>query len=344
MKEENKILSKREYMNRLLNRNQVKINPTTCRQENSRKMANQDNSAEQGSTQAQDQDQAQASTSRSSNSITRSLRLSDITKSFREFNGTGNIHEWIRLFNDQCSIFNLTPLEKFVFAKKLITGAAELFVRYESRAVQFEDLMQELKEEYGAKVNSALTYEKLRNRKMKKEETPTEYLYEMLAIAEESNIDVEAVITYTIQGLPGTPNMKNFMFEATTIKEFKKKLLSYEIQSTASKTSDNEPKPSTKGKDERHHCYNCGELHQTTECPNKSKGPRCFKCNNFGHRSGDNLCPSETSKTTVGIIKAERIPEESQEQDIDYEKRYYELQAKYFEIVAEKNEILESNN
>lgn len=149
-------------MNKLLKRqSQVQINYTLNKVQ-PRKMTkeNQENTS-------QDEEQAQASTS-TAKSITRSLKLDDITKSFREFNGTGNINEWIRQFNDQSNVFNLTQLEKFVFAKKLITGAAELFIKYESKAVKFDDLIKELKDEFGAKVNSAVTHEKLRSRKMTK--------------------------------------------------------------------------------------------------------------------------------------------------------------------------------
>lgn len=31
-------------------------------------------------------------------------------------------------------------------------------------------------------------------------------------------------------------------------------------------------------------------------CPDKNKGPKCFACNTFGHKSNDPICPRKTSK------------------------------------------------
>lgn len=51
----------------------------------------------------------------------------------------------------------------------------------------------------------------------------------MLSIATLTDIDIPAIITYTVNGLPGSTSMKSFMYEAEHLKEFKKKLLSYDI-------------------------------------------------------------------------------------------------------------------
>lgn len=49
----------------------------------------------------------------------------------------------------------------------------------------------------------------------------------MISIASRSDIDIAAVITYTINGLPGPPNIKAHIYEADNLKDFKKKLISY---------------------------------------------------------------------------------------------------------------------
>lgn len=50
----------------------------------------------------------------------------------------------------------------------------------------------------------------------------------MLSLATHTNIDKAAIITYTIDGLPGSIESKSFMYEATTISVFKKKLQAHD--------------------------------------------------------------------------------------------------------------------
>lgn len=85
-------------------------------------------------------------------------------------------------------------------------GTVKLFVDYESKATTWNDLRIELEKEFGKTINSALIHQKLRKRKKNEEETSMRYLYEMLSIASQSDIDVRAIITYTINGLPGLPH------------------------------------------------------------------------------------------------------------------------------------------
>lgn len=238
-------------------------------------------------------------------SISKTFKFEDIEKSFKVLNGHSNITEWIRNFNEQSDVFQLNDLEKFVFAKKLQRDIAQLYVQYESRAVNFEELLIELKDEFGQKQNSALTHERLKQRKIKRDETPLKYLYEMMSIGAESEIEIEAIITYVIKCLPGSSSDKNYMYEATTLKEFKKKLMSYEIQ-RQSNTEQHKSYTKMDGQQQQNtkrlHCFNCGEFHTTSQCPNISKGPKCFKCNNFGHRSTDNMCPELNQKPNINII------------------------------------------
>lgn len=126
----------------------------------------------------------------------------------------------------------------------------------------------------------------------------------MLLIASEADIDVQAIITHTIHGLNGPAHIKSPMYEATSLREFKKKLIAYEIQMHDSPSNE---KPSSL------RCSNCGEFHKNRECPHKDKGPRCFRCNLFGHRS--NRCPSqEGNKTSPTINTIQSINEREEEE------------------------------
>lgn len=137
------------------------------------------------------------------------------------------ISKWLTNFNTQSDIFELTSLEKFVYAKRLMTGRAKNFIEIESGAVNFDELSSELQTEFGKRTNSALIHTRA---KENEGGNASQYLYEMLSIAAQANIDEEAIITYTINGLPGSREIKAHMFEADNLKAFKKKLDAYEIQ------------------------------------------------------------------------------------------------------------------
>lgn len=205
------------------------------------------------------------------------VRFEDIARSFKKFHGDShlNIYSWLQHFNGQSAVFQLSPFEKLIYAKRLMDGNAKLFVELESKATNFEQLTAELIIEYGKSINSALTHQKLQARKKKNSETPIQYLYEMLSIASQSDIDIAAIVVES----------KAFMYEADNLADFKKKLLSYELLQT---------KPIESGsKITRDVCFNCGESgqHKSSQCPTRSEGPKCFKCKQNGLISSS--CPSE---------------------------------------------------
>lgn len=255
--------------------------------------------------------------------LRRNVRFEDIQASFRNYDGQSNFDAWIDQFEEQSMIFGLNDIEKFIYAKKLMVGTAQLFTKYESQAKTFFDYASELHEEFGKKHNSAVTHEKLRNRHKNQDETTTEYLYSMLAIAAEGDVELQAVITYIVQGLPGPSSAKSFMLEAENMKEFKKKLAAFDtqqkffhetakIQSRQARSNPyvnakpvQDPK-ATKVKEERKprmHCYNCGDFHRSEDCPNKEKGPKCFNCNQFGHRSDSCPSPKRDNKPRINMIR-----------------------------------------
>lgn len=145
-----------------------------------------------------------------------------------------------------------------------------------------------------------MVHQKLRERKKKPGESTTEYLYKMLSMASLANVDLRATITYVVDGLPGSVQLKNFMYEATSLPEFKMKLKSYEILRgrNGDQTDSRKTAPSTI------RCLNCGsKSHEKEMCPFKSKGARCFSCDDFGNVSS--CCPNResTSKGQVNVLQ-----------------------------------------
>lgn len=232
-------------------------------------------------------------------------RFEDIKTAFNEYNGKSCISLWIQNFQEQSIVFGLNEFEKLIYAKRLMSEDAALWLKFESKAKTFNELLTELRDEYSSKLNSALIHEKLRNRKKTTNETAIQYLYSMLEIGTQGNIEIQAIILYTINGLPGPPESKGFMYEAQNLKDFKQKLSSYEMQNFT--TQQNKER-------KRLHCYNCGELHDTSTCPNRNKGPKCFSCGSFGHQSQS--CHSQKSnQSQINIIKQTKPHEEEETED-----------------------------
>lgn len=242
------------------------------------------------------------------------FRFEEIESTFRNFYGDArsNYNSWEKNFESQCEVYELDEKKKFILAKRLMRGDAKLFVKYESKATSWSNLASELKKEFTVLINGATVHKLLTERKKKKEESNTEYLYEMLALASQANIDEAAVVTYIVDGLPGSATVKSFMYEAQTISELKRKMRTYElVQSKSDAKSEARANERTNTKKEgkekktlvrKSHCYNCGDTtHESVECPHKDRGPKCFRCNSFGHKSSS--CTQSKSDSSQNAMR-----------------------------------------
>lgn len=229
---------------------------------------------------------------------TKQMRFEDVEKSFKTFNGdrSGNIKKWITQFSDQADLLELNEFQRFVYAKRLMRETAKLFIDHESKAKSWPELKAELTKEFGSRVNAAGIHRKLGEKRKKKEETVTQYLYDMMALASQADFDDTALIAYVVDGLPGSMELKASLYEASTVTELKKKLLIYENQLTkfwGAKSKDFKPKTTTK--EDKNGCYECGDTtHKKYQCPKINSQFKCFKCGEVGHLSRN--CPVKESK------------------------------------------------
>lgn len=198
----------------------------------------------------------------------------------------------------------------------MLKGAAKSFVDHESSATTWYELKAELRRQFSQAFNSVLIHQKLAQRKKKSSESNVEYLHEMLEFGSQGCLDVQAILTHTTNGIPGPAHPKSFLFDARNLQEFKRKLKSFEIQQnqlqqSGRRNDDKNPKNETRGKG----CANCGDFSHCKESyPSIDKGPRCFRCNVFGHTSVN--CSSEPAeKNRMNIInepKKKRVRKEVQ--------------------------------
>lgn len=66
------------------------------------------------------------------------------------------MNEWINHIEELSSIHHLSDVEKFIFAKQLFNGPADLFIEFESTANSWISLQAESFREFGRHTNSLL--------------------------------------------------------------------------------------------------------------------------------------------------------------------------------------------
>lgn len=203
-----------------------------------------------------------------------------------------------------------------------MSGVAKLFVDYACKASNYRDLSKALKHEFGQDVNQALIIKQLIERKKKGDESYREYIYKMIKLAEPAELSVAAVIIYIVDGIQGSPQSKSFLYEAKDYSDLKSKLIVYDLIQSKIK-SERKPEDNKKDKidyksenknkfSKKKRCHNCGDQeHEEAVCPNKDKGPKCFKCNEFGHRApGCSKLKNQKNSAKINIIKNSNLNKE----------------------------------
>lgn len=236
------------------------------------------------------------------------LAFRDVEESMDKFSGDDAIpvEKWIRGFEEVAEASGWSDVHRVMYAKKLLKGSAMRFVKYEDCSKTWEELRSALEEEFGGLVDSFQVHQRLARERKRNDESLHEFVYRMLEIAAQADVEAVATIKYIIEGIPDDATNKVMLFGASTIKELKAKLVQYEQlkQSMKSRPRTTDDKKKTGNREvtkpvKSRTCFNCGDKdHISRDCPTREKGTKCFKCGEHGHIAPK--CP-KTIKVTNAV-------------------------------------------
>ncbi|XP_048508118.1 uncharacterized protein LOC125500229 [Athalia rosae] len=242
------------------------------------------------------------------------IQFRDVEGTIPKFSGDDRafpVEKWIGLLEENSRLFNWTPLQTLVFAKKALEGTARLWLDGQTTFAAWHEMKRELMDEFKTKTDSKEIHEMLANRKKKDDETYQEYILQMRRLANRVELDQAVVIQYIVDGIRDYESNKVILYGATNFTELRERMRHYEAirgklsvnkQSTkkafgkspgGSETScsvKSTPAQSTL-------CYNCGMRgHLSKDCRHQEKGPKCFRCRKFGHIAP--ACPQIVASPT----------------------------------------------
>ncbi|XP_053968040.1 uncharacterized protein LOC128869495 isoform X2 [Anastrepha ludens] len=246
---------------------------------------------------------------------TAKINFNDIEGIIKKFTGdeTMSVQVWLQDFESYAETFRWTDLQRYVFCKRSLSGTAKLYIECEAKPRSYSQLKASLYAEFKPRISAADVHSKMATTRKSHDESCREYLYKMIDIASQAEVDVPSIISYVIQGINDSANGKAILYGSNSIQEFKEKLIIYE----KIKKSESQPKEKTQvayadknktmqSRIKSRYCFNCGSReHEFHMCPQKEKGPKCFGCNDFDHKRND--CPKATKSSLVNVVSVNNM-------------------------------------
>lgn len=204
----------------------------------------------------------------------------DVEEGIEEFNGTASVSAWLSDFEATATMARWTERQKIIMCRKKMAGSAKAFLWTLRVGISYQQLKEELLKEFGEVVRASDIHRQLTARRKKNEESVLDYVYAMQRIAQPLQLDEQSLCEYVADGYTHDEKLRAMLYEAQTVAALKEKLVCME------RAHDKRSIVREAGGSKRKNCFNCGSVeHQLAHCPVKNNGPKCFKCNEHGHRA-----------------------------------------------------------
>ena len=233
--------------------------------------------------------------------------------SLEKFSGDDlpNVTQFIRDFEEMAEVCGWSDIHMVVFARKLLTGSAQAFVRQERCTKSWAKFKKALVDEFEDIVSDRQIHQELAHRTKRADESLLRYMYSMREIAGQGRVDTQSVIDYIIQGIADEVTNKAILYGARNMQQLKERFEQYEAMKSDMKTKtkfgerkDDKAERSAMRNRSRQtssdpkRCFNGGgDDHLSVKCPQKEKGVKCFSCNKFGHIAAK--CTARPKETYV---------------------------------------------
>lgn len=254
------------------------------------------------------------------------ISFMDVEASLEKFDGvSANTNQWIVNYEKIADTCGWNNVQKYIFCRRLLSGAARLAVEADDSAVDFATLKVFLLANFSFVAKDI--YEELRSMKKIPTESNLEFAYRARRIAKRGNVDDPSLVSYIVRGLGNVWFLSPSLYESKTFEELKNKLEVYDhtrpprtnfvpiqrvsVMNSGGVSQDlndaNTRKcfkcdqPGHIARDCRT-CFKCGVSgHMARFC--RLNEPQCSKCRGFGHTS--QICPSSTSASVGPSQQAE---------------------------------------
>ncbi|KAH9630361.1 hypothetical protein HF086_004494 [Spodoptera exigua] len=160
----------------------------------------------------------------------------DAVPSFSGQDKTYPISKWIQDIEDNGDIFQWSPTQQLLVARRSLTGTAALWFRAEKTFKTWEELKTAISKEFPDTLDQKTVHELMSARKKKPSESLLEYLYTMKELGKRGKMPDYIAIRYIVDGIPDLESNKIMLYGVTTYSDLKDKFKIYEMVKEKMKT------------------------------------------------------------------------------------------------------------